>query len=117
MKLRLVLSCALMVLMALPSFGAWGAFVSTGSTIVNSEPSCAPTSGGQAVCAARSLKNTIVVNQFNGTTWGNWKTIAGAVTSAPSCASDGNSKVICAARATNGGMAYTVFSGGTWPGQ
>ena len=114
-KLRVV-SCILvcMALQALPAMAAWGPFVPLGSNTVNSDPSCAPLPGGQAVCAARSFTNTILVNQYNGTTWGTWKSLAGAVTSAPSCAPDGNGQVVCAARATNGGMVYTVFNGTSW---
>src|SRR5450432_3612666 len=90
-----------LVLQTLPAMAAWGPFVSLGNNTVNSDPSCAPITGGKAVCAARSFTNTILVNQFNGTNWSTWKSLPGTVTSAPSCAPDGNGQVICAARGTN----------------
>ena len=55
-----------------------------------------------------------MVNEFNGTSWGTWKSLAGAVSSDPSCTSDGNGNVFCAATATNGDLQVTVLSGGVW---
>jgi hypothetical protein len=116
MKTRLTISIALLLLalQTYPSFAAWGSFVSTGTTKVNSDVSCAPTTGGQAVCAASGFGNTMLVNQFNGSAWSGWKALAGVITSAPSCAKDGNGNVICAARSSSGGMSATVFNGTIW---
>src|SRR5260370_5237197 len=116
MKVRLVVLLTLLFLLvqAHPAMAAWGSFVSMGSTTVNSDVSCADTTGGQAVCAASGFTNTLLVNHFNGSTWSGWTKLAGAITSAPSCANDGNGHVICAARASNGGMVATVFNGTAW---
>lgn len=116
MKVRLTLFLVLLCLLVQvrPAMAAWGSFVSLGSNTVNSDPSCAPLSGGKAICAATSFANNLLVNQFDGTAWAGWQKLAGAVTSGPSCAPDGNGKVICAARATNGGMVATVFDGAAW---
>jgi hypothetical protein len=65
--LSLVLSALTLLVHALPAAAAWGPFVSLGTNTVNSDVSCAPLTGGDAVCAARSFTNTILVNQFNGT--------------------------------------------------
>src|ERR1700732_1049484 len=88
MKARLAVSLILLLLLvkAHPAMATWGSFVSLGTNTVNSDPSCAPLTGGGAVCAARSFTNTMLVNQFNGTAWTGWKNLAGAITSAPSCA-------------------------------
>src|ERR1700687_3416987 len=56
----------------------------------------------------------VMVNLFNGTTWGTWKSLAGPVSSNPSCTSDGAGKVICAATATNGNLQWSILSGGVW---
>src|SRR5258708_13741088 len=116
MKIRLCVSLTLLFLLGQshPALAAWGPFVSTGATTVNSDPCCAPTNAGQAICAARGFTNSMVVNQFNGSTWSGWAKLAGAITSAPSCASDGTGHAICAARATNSGMVATFFNGSTW---
>jgi hypothetical protein len=116
MKVRFAFLLTLLSLLVqgYPAMASWGSFVSLGTNTVNSDPSCAPVSGGDAVCAARSFANTMLVNQFNGTAWAGWKNLAGAISSGPSCAPDGNGQVICAARASNGGFVYTVFNGTTW---
>jgi len=116
MKARLVVLIAtlLLLLQAYPAMATWGGFISLGTNTVNSDPSCAPLSSGAAICAARSFTNTLLVNQFNGTTWSGWKNLSGTITSGPSCAPDGNGQVICAARATGGGMVYSVFNGSAW---
>ena len=103
-----------MLIQAQPALATWGSFTSLGSTTLNSDVSCAPTSAGQAVCAASSFGNTIVVSQFDGSTWTGWKKLSGAVSSAPSCAADGSGHVVCAARGSTGGLVATVFNGTTW---
>jgi hypothetical protein len=108
----IVLSACL--LMAPAASASWGGFVSTGKTTGFGNPSCAPVSTGHVACAVRSAKSAIMVNQFNGTTWGTWKSLAGTVNSDPSCTSDGAGKVYCAATATNGDLEVTVLSGGAW---
>src|SRR5450432_546271 len=101
-------------LLSLPASAAWGPFVAVGTNTVNSDLSCTPLTGGKAVCAARSFTNTVLVNQYNGTAWGAWKSLAGTITSAPSCAPDGKAQIICAARAADGGMVYSIYNGTAW---
>jgi hypothetical protein len=115
-KFRFTVSLTLLLLLvqAHPAMAAWGSFVQMGSTTVNSDVSCATTTGGQAVCGASGFTNTLLMNQFNGSTWSGWTKLAGAISSTPSCANDGNGHVICAARASNGGMVATVFNGTAW---
>jgi len=103
-----------LLMQASSALASWGSFLSMGTTTVNADVSCAPTSGGKAVCGATGMSNTLLVDQFNGSVWSGWKGLAGTVTSPPSCASDGNAHVICAARASNGGLAVTVFNGTSW---
>src|SRR5215470_475399 len=117
MKARTVIFLGLLLLLVCQTYSAmaaWSSFVSMGSTAVNSDLSCSATSGGQAVCAASGFTNTLLVNQFNGSTWSGWEKIAGAISSAPSCANDGNGHVICVARSLTGGMVATTFNGTTW---
>src|SRR6266567_233699 len=116
MKARLAVSLILLTLLVHPhpAAAAWGPFVSLGTNTVNSDASCTGLTGGTAVCAARSLTNTMLVNHFNGTAWAGWKNLAGTITSAPSCAPDGAGQAICAARSTAGGMLYTIFNGTVW---
>jgi hypothetical protein len=102
------------LLMAPAASANWGGFISTGKTTGIGNPSCAPVSAGQVACAVRSGKSVIMVNQFNGTKWGTWKSLAGTVNSDPSCTSDGSGKVYCAATASNGNLQVTVLSGGSW---
>ncbi|MFZ0563451.1 MAG: hypothetical protein WAM43_17710 [Terriglobales bacterium] len=90
--------------LAQPSWASWGSFVSTGTTTGFGNPSCAPVSTGNVACAVRSGTSAVMVNEFNGTKWGTWKNLAGAVSSDPSCTSDGNGNVFCAAIATNGNL-------------
>jgi len=96
------------------AWASWGSFTSTGTGTGIGTPSCAQVSGSQVACAVRSGKSAIMVNLFNGTTWGTWKSLAGPVSSNPSCTSDGAGKVICAATATNGNLQWTILSGGVW---
>jgi hypothetical protein len=102
------------LLMAPAAWAAWGSFTSTGTATGIGNPSCAPVSTGQVACAVRSGESAIMVNEFNGTKWGTWKSLAGTVSSDPSCTNDGTGKVFCAATATNGNLQVTVLSGGVW---
>ena len=95
------------------AWAVWGKFISTGASAAVGTPSCAHVSTGHVVCAVRSGTYAVMVNRFNGTSWGQWTTLAGAVSSDPSCASDGNGNVICAATATNGKLQWTLFNGTT----
>jgi len=94
------------------AWGSWGNFKSTGNATGFGNPSCAHVSTGHVACAVRSGKSAI--NEFNGTAWGTWTSLAGTVSSDPSCTSDGTGKVCCAATATNGDLQVTVLSGGVW---
>jgi phage tail protein X len=68
MKVRIAVFLTLLssLIQARPALAAWGSFVSMGSTIVNSDISCAETTTGHVACAATSFGNTLVVNHFNG---------------------------------------------------
>jgi hypothetical protein len=105
----MVLLCALH-----PAWAAWTSAASMGTTVVLSDPSCASPSTGLAVCAARGVGQTLIVNQWSGTKWAVWKTIAGTVTSNPSCAADGAGSVICGVRNATGGLSAAVYNGTTW---
>jgi len=96
------------------AWAAWTSAVSMGTTVVLPDPSCASPSTGLAVCAARGVGQTLIVNQWNGTKWSVWKTIAGAVTSNPSCAADGAGNVICGVRNATGGLSAAIYNGTTW---
>ena len=52
------------------AWASWGSFTSTGTGTGIGTPSCAQVSGSQVACAVRSGKSAIMVNLFNGTTWG-----------------------------------------------
>jgi hypothetical protein len=56
----------------------------------------------------------MMVNEFNGTAWHTWNTLAGTVSSDPSCTSDGNGNVICAATATTSQLQWALFNGSIW---
>jgi len=117
MRLDRVLSwlVVLCVVAAVPQLhAAWTAPVTMGATVVISDPSCASSSTGTAVCAARGLAQTLVVNQWDGTKWIGWKVVAGNVTSSPSCAATGTGDVVCAARNLTSGISATVFDGAAW---
>ena len=96
------------------AWASWGSFISTGNATGFGNPSCAFVSSGKAVCAVRSGKSAIMVNEFNGTSWGTWTNLVGAVASNPSCTSNGSGDVICAAMATSGNLLTTVFNGSSW---
>src|SRR5579863_6553972 len=113
-KIAINLMLSSFLLTAPAAWGSWGSFISTGTATGIGNPSCAPVSTGQVACAVRSGKSVIMVNQFNGTSWGTWKSLAGTVSSDPSCTSDGTGKVYCAATATNGYLQVAVLSGGVW---
>jgi hypothetical protein len=102
------------VLMAPAAWAAWGSFISTGTTTGIGNPSCAPVSNGNVACAVQSGKYTMMVNEFNGTKWGTWKSLAGGVSSGPSCTSDGKGNVFCAATATNGNLQVAIYNGTSW---
>jgi hypothetical protein len=95
------------------AWAAWGTLTSTGTTTGVGNPSCAEVAAGNVVCAVRSGKNTLMVNEYNGS-WAKWTNLAGAVVSDPSCTSDGAGKVLCAATATNGNLDVTIFNGSVW---
>jgi hypothetical protein len=101
-------------LSAHPAMASWGSFVSTGSTTVNSDVSCAQVASGQAACAASGFSNTLVGNAFNGSTWTGWAKLAGGISSAPSCATTGTGHVVCAVRGASGGLTSSVFDGTNW---
>jgi hypothetical protein len=105
----------MVVLSALhPAWAAWTSVVSMGTTVVLSDPSCASPSIALAVCAARGVGQTLMVNHWSGASWSGWKTIAGTVTSNPSCAADGTGNVICGVRNAIGGLSTAIYDGTTW---
>src|SRR5215472_2034449 len=105
----------MVVLCALhPAWAAWTSAVSMGTTVVLSDPSCASPVAGEAVCAARGLGQTLVVNKWNGSTWSGWKVIAGTVTAKPSCSADLAGNAVGAVRNDAGGIAATVYNGTAW---
>ena len=85
MKNSIGIGLFLLLLSTYPAMASWGSFVSTGSTLVNSDVSCAQVGSGQVACAASGYSNTLVVNTFNGSTWAGWTKVAGAISSGPSC--------------------------------
>jgi hypothetical protein len=97
-----------------PAWASWSSFISTGNATGIGNPSCAFVPSGKAVCAVRNGKSEIMVNEFNGSSWGTWTNLAGAVASNPSCTSNGAGDVICAATATSGKLLAAVFNGSTW---
>ena len=97
-----------------PAWASWSSFTSTGNATGIGNPSCASVSTGHVACAVRSGKSVLMVNEFDGTSWGTWKNLVGTVSSDPSCTNDGTGKVYCAATATNGDLEVTVLSGGAW---
>ncbi len=108
----LVLSSAL--LMTPAAWASWGTFISTGNANGIGSPSCAPASTGQVACAVRSSKSAMMVNTFNGASWGTWKSLTGTVVSDPSCTSDGKGNVFCAATASNGDLEVSILKAGVW---
>ena len=96
------------------AWASWGSFVSTGNATGIGVPSCAQVSTDHVACAVRSGLSAMMVNQFNGTAWAGWTSLAGTVASDPSCTSAGAGKVICAATATNGNLEVSIYNGTTW---
>jgi len=96
-----------------PTWAVWK-IISAGTATGLGNPSCAPVSAGQVVCAVRSSASVLMVNKFNGTIWGTWTSLPGSVRTNPSCTNDGFGKVFCGAVATDGSLQVTIFSGGVW---
>jgi hypothetical protein len=90
-----VLICAGLALCP-SAWASWSNFASTGNATGIGSPSCAFVPSGKAVCAVRSGKSAMMVNEFNGTSWGTWTSLSGSVASNPSCTSNGSGDVICA---------------------
>ena len=111
MCLLFLLACPALVPSA---WASWGSFVSTGTATGVGNPSCALVSTGHVVCAVRNAASAVMVNEFNGTSWGKWANLLGTVSSDPICTSDGAGKVICAATATNGNLQVSIFNGTAW---
>ena len=78
------LALSTFLLMTSAAWASWGTFISTGPATGIGNPSCASVSTGEVACAVRSGKSAIMVNEFNGTTWGAWKSLTGTVSSDPS---------------------------------
>ena len=96
------------------AWASWSSFISTGNATGFGNPSCAFVSTGRAVCAVRNGKSVMMVNEFNGTSWGTWTNLAGSVASNPSCTSNGSGDVICTALASSGNLLASIFNGSTW---
>ena len=111
--LLLVLLLPISVGLVPTASATWGSFISTGTTTGVGNPSCAAVSTNHVVCAVLSGKSAVMVNEFNGTSWGKWTSLAGEVSSAPSCTGNGNGDVICAAVAA-GSLQWELFNGTTW---
>ena len=97
LTLTLAILLAFSVLRPAPAMAAFGTFGSLGTTLTNSDVSCAFVATGVAACAGRGTANTFIVNRFNGT-WSGFAALPGVITSNPSCADNGSGHVICAAR-------------------
>jgi len=103
------------VLLAPTAWASWSTLKSTGAgTLGVGNPSCAAIFTGHVVCAALSAESAMTVSEFNGTTWGAWKSLTGAVSSIPSCTGDGAGNVLCAATAADGGLLNAIFNGAAW---
>jgi hypothetical protein len=111
--LRFVLLLPISVGLVPTASASWGPFISTGTTTGVGNPSCAAVSTNHVVCAVLSGKSAVMVNEFNGTSWGKWTSLAGEVSSAPSCTSNGGGDVICAAVAA-GSFEWELFNGTAW---
>ena len=97
-----------------PAMATWGPFVKMGTNVMTPDPSCTFLTTGQAVCGARSSKHSLLVSQYNGTTWSVWKDLGGALTSNPSCTDDGAGRAVCAAQGATGAMFAATFNGTVW---
>ena len=111
--LQFLMLCVVCLGMIPVASASWEAFVSTGTATGIGNPSCALVTTGHVVCAVRTGKAAIMVDELNGTAWNGWKTLSMTVISDPSCASDGGGKVICAATATTGNLQVSIFDGTT----
>jgi hypothetical protein len=112
--LYLLLRLPLCLALSPSAWASWGSFISTGTGTGVGVPSCAHVSTDHVVCAVRSGKAAMMVNEFNGTAWKtSWTSLVGTVSSDPSCTSDGAGKVICAA-ASSGNLLWSIFNGTTW---
>jgi hypothetical protein len=111
---RILLLCVAPLWLIPSAQAVWGGFLSTGTATGVGNPSCAFVSTDHVVCAVRTGKAAIMVNEFNGSTWAGWKILATSVTSDPSCTSEGAGKVVCAATATTGNMQVSIFNGTAW---
>jgi len=96
-----------------PSAWATWSVISTGNATGIGNPSCAPVSNNLVVCAVQSGTYSLMVNQFDGTKWSKWTSLAGGINSTPSCTSDGAGNVFCAATA-GGSLLVTTFNGTKW---
>jgi len=96
------------------AWASWSGFVSMGTTVVIGDPSCTLLTDGKAICAARGLNQTLLVNEFNGSKWSGWTSIAGVITSNPSCTGDGLGNVFCGAVSTTSALAVAKFNGTAW---
>src|SRR4029077_7504994 len=112
--LQLLMLCVACLGMIPTASASWGAFVSTGAATGIGNPSCALVTTGHVVCAVRTGKAALMVDELNGSAWNGWKTLAMTISSDPSSASDGGGKVICAATATTGNLQVSIFNGTTW---
>ena len=114
--MKKIVVCALLLsacFLFTPSMWASWSFVSTGTTTGNGNPSCAQATKNLVACAVQSSTYSLMVNQFNGTSWSKWSSLAGTVTSTPTCTGDGSGNVFCAAT-TTGGMEVSIFNGTSW---
>src|SRR5579863_6316010 len=99
-RMKRIIVCLLFLhasLMSVPSaWASWGSFIPTGTATGVGNPSCAFVSTGHVACAVRNGSAAIMVNEFNGTSWGKWANLVGTVSSDPSCTNNGAGNVICA---------------------
>ncbi len=114
MRFAAIVICLFALMMAAPAWAKWSGFTSTGTATAIGNPSCAQAGNNHIACAALTEKSTMMVNQYNGTAWGSWTALTGAVASSPSCTSDGAGKVFCAATAATGGLEVAILTGTTW---
>jgi hypothetical protein len=108
------LAVALFVLLVPQSHASWSTVVSTGSATGVGVPSCAQVTSGNVVCAVRTINAAMMVNEYNGSAWSSWKTLAGSVSSNPSCTRNGQGEVVCGASAVGGGLWITTYNGSSW---
>ena len=97
-----------------PAWAAWKTSTPVGTARGISDPSCANFANNKVACAVMSEKSALMVNAFNGTSWGSWKSLAGTIVTKPSCTSDLLGNVLCAATTASGGMEVATYNGKTW---